>query len=91
MTSTRHDCAALDARDPLSPLREQFVLPAGRIYLDGNSLGALPRATPARVAEVVQREWGQDLIESWNTAHWIELPQRVGDKIARLEIGRAHV
>ena len=84
MTSTRHDCAALDARDPLSPLREQFVLPAGRIYLDGNSLGALPRATPARVAEVVQREWGQDLIESWNTAHWIELPQRVGDKIARL-------
>ena len=84
MTSTRHDCAALDARDPLSPLREQFILPAGRIYLDGNSLGALPRATPARVAEVVQREWGQDLIESWNTAHWIELPQRVGDKIARL-------
>ena len=84
MTSTRHDCAALDARDPLSPLREQFILPAGRIYLDGNSLGALPRATPARVAEVVQREWGQDLIESWNTAHWIELPRRVGDKIARL-------
>jgi kynureninase len=54
------------------------------IYLDGNSLGVLPKATPARVREVVEREWGQDLIRSWNTAGWIHLPQRVGDKIARL-------
>jgi kynureninase len=80
----RSDCQALDAQDPLAPLREQFALPAGTIYLDGNSLGVLPRATPARVAEVVQREWGEQLIESWNTAGWIGLPQRVGDKIARL-------
>jgi len=83
MTS-RDDCLVRDARDPLAPLRDQFDLPAGKIYLDGNSLGVLPRATPGRVAEVVKREWGEQLIESWNTAHWIELPQRVGDKIARL-------
>jgi kynureninase len=82
--TTRQDCLALDAQDRLASLREQFTLPAGRIYLDGNSLGALPRATPARVAQVVTQEWGEHLIESWNTAGWIDLPQRVGDKIARL-------
>jgi len=54
------------------------------IYLDGNSLGVMPAAAPARVAEVVQREWGEGLIRSWNTAGWIDMPQRVGDKIARL-------
>lgn len=82
--STRQDCLALDAQDPLASLRQQFALPAGKIYLDGNSLGVLPRATPARVAAVVEQEWGQQLIESWNTAGWIDLPQRIGDKIARL-------
>jgi kynureninase len=81
---TRDDCLALDARDALAPLREQFELPAGRIYLDGNSLGVLPRATPARVAQVVRDEWGEHLIESWNRAGWIDLPQRVGDKVAQL-------
>ena len=81
---TRDDCLALDAQDPLAALREQFLLPAGKIYLDGNSLGVLPRATPARVAQVVEQEWGQQLIESWNTAGWIDLPQRIGDKMARL-------
>jgi kynureninase len=80
----RTDCQALDAQDRLAPLREQFELPPGRIYLDGNSLGALPRATAGRVADVVQREWGQHLIESWNSAHWIDLPRRLGNKIARL-------
>ena len=84
MTVTREDCAALDRADPLAPLREQFALPEGLIYLDGNSLGALPRATAARVAEVVAQEWGQGLIRSWNSAGWMTLPQRVGDKIARL-------
>jgi kynureninase len=83
MTS-HDDCLARDARDPLAPLRAQFELPAGVIYLDGNSLGVLPTATPARVAEVVRDEWGAGLIKSWNTAGWIRLPQRVGDKIARL-------
>jgi kynureninase len=82
--TTRQDCLALDASDPLAGLREQFTLPAGKIYLDGNSLGVLPRGTPARVAQVVQQEWGENLIESWNSAGWISLPQRIGDKIARL-------
>ena len=80
----RPDCVALDAADPLAPLREQFVLPDGVIYLDGNSLGALPRATASRVQTVVADEWGQGLIRSWNTAGWIDLPQQVGNKIARL-------
>jgi kynureninase len=82
--TTRADCQALDAEDPLAPLRDQFELPPGKLYLDGNSLGVLPKATPVRVAEVVQHEWGEHLIESWNRAHWISLPQRVGNKIARL-------
>ncbi len=78
------DCLALDAKDPLATLRDQFALPEGKIYLDGNSLGVLPKATAARVAEVVQREWGEHLIESWNSAGWIDLPQHVGNKLARL-------
>ena len=82
--TNRQDCLALDAQDPLAPLREQFALPAGKIYLDGNSLGVMPRSAPARVAQVVTQEWGEDLIESWNSAGWINLPQRIGDKIARL-------
>jgi kynureninase len=82
--TTQQDCLALDAADRLAPLREHFDLPDGLIYLDGNSLGVLPRATPARVQQVVREEWGRDLIQSWNTAGWIDLPQRVGDKIARL-------
>jgi len=81
---SRDEALALDAADPLAPLRELFDLPAGVIYLDGNSLGVLPRATPGRVAQVVQQEWGEGLIRSWNTAGWIDQPQRVGDKIARL-------
>jgi kynureninase len=81
---TRDEALALDAADPLATLREQFSIPPGVIYLDGNSLGVLPRATPARVAQVVNEEWGRGLIRSWNSAGWIDLPQRVGDKIARL-------
>ncbi len=84
----RADLAALDAADPLAPAREQFALPDGVIYLDGNSLGALPRATPKRLAETALNEWGRDLIRSWNAHGWIDLPRRVGDKIARV-IGAA--
>lgn len=84
LPTTRPQAAALDATSPLAPLREQFSLPPDLIYLDGNSLGVLPRATPARVQAVVAQEWGQGLIRSWNDAGWIDLPQRVGDKIARL-------
>ncbi len=82
--TTREQALALDAQDPLRALREQFSLPEGVLYLDGNSLGVLPKATPARVQQVVQEEWGTGLIRSWNNAGWITLPQRVGDKIARL-------
>ena len=78
------DCRALDARDPLRHLRDLFALPQGVVYLDGNSLGALPRTAAARVAQVVQQEWGVGLIRSWNDAGWINMPQRVGDKIAQL-------
>ncbi|MBQ0958891.1 kynureninase [Ideonella sp. 4Y11] len=81
---TRADCAARDAADPLAPLRAQFALPEGVNYLDGNSLGVLPVTTAARVQQVVTEEWGSGLIRSWNTAGWITLPQRVGDKIGRL-------
>ena len=81
---TRDDCLALDAADPLAPLRSQFALPPDLIYLDGNSLGVLPKATAARVQQVVTQEWGHDLIQSWNTAGWIDLPQRVGNKIAQI-------
>ena len=82
--TTLEDCRARDAADPLAPLKELFDLPAGVIYLDGNSLGALPRAVPARIAQVVAQEWGRDLIQSWNSAGWFDLPRRVGDKIAPL-------
>ncbi|PND36212.1 kynureninase [Paucibacter aquatile] len=82
--TTLQDCDVLDQEDPLRELRQQFDLPPGVIYLDGNSLGVLPRATLGRVQEVIQREWGQDLIKSWNTAGWMELPGKIGDKIARL-------
>ena len=81
---SRDDCARRDAADALAPLRDQFMLPEGVIYVDGNSLGALPRATPARVAAAVQQEWGEGLIRSWNDAGWITLPQRVGDRIGAL-------
>ena len=81
---TRDEALALDAQDPLAELRDQFSLPEGVIYLDGNSLGVLPRTAAARVQQVVTQEWGTDLITSWNKAGWMDLPQRVGDKIARL-------
>jgi kynureninase len=84
LTPTLHDCELLDLQDPLRSLREQFDLPEGVVYLDGNSLGVLPKQTPARVAHAVAHEWGHDLIKSWNTAGWFSLPQRIGDKIARL-------
>lgn len=84
----RSQALALDARDPLAPLRQQFTLPDGVIYLDGNSLGALPVATAARVQKCVTGEWGTGLIRSWNTAGWVTLPQRIAEKIAHL-IGAA--
>ena len=81
---TLRDCEHLDRQDPLRSLRSAFQLPEGVIYLDGNSLGALPRNTAQVVADAVQHEWGEGLIRSWNDAGWIDLPQRIGDKIASL-------
>ena len=66
--TTLADCRALDAQDPLRALRDQFTIPEGVLYLDGNSLGVMPKAAPARIAEVVTQEWGEGLIRSWNTA-----------------------
>lgn len=82
--SPMESAAALDARDPLAPLRARFSLPSGVIYLDGNSLGALPNGVAERVATVVHEQWGEGLIRSWNDADWYNLPTRVGDRIAPL-------
>ena len=84
MSATLDEVRALDSADPLRSFRDRFVLPEGVIYLDGNSLGALPRAAVARQSVVVEEEWGSELIRSWNTRGWIEAPQRVGAKIAAL-------
>ena len=84
MTPTLEDVYAWDAADPLRSFRDQFVLPHGVIYLDGNSLGPLPRGTQDRLQAVVEGQWGVGLIRSWNDADWIGAPQRVGAKIARL-------
>ena len=81
---TRTDAERLDAADPLARFRDRFVLPEGLVYLDGNSLGALPKDAAARVSRVVAEEWGEGLVGSWNDAGWIDLPRRVGEKVARL-------
>ena len=90
---TRADCLDEDSRDQLAPLRAQFALDrvdaAGVIYLDGNSLGVLPKAAIDRAREVVETEWGVGLIRSWTAAGWIDLSQRIGDKIAPLVGARA--
>ena len=78
------DVSALDAADPLAPFRDRFHLREGLIYLDGNSLGALPKATGDRLGEVVADEWGEGLITSWLGAEWSTAPRRIGDKIGRL-------
>ncbi|WP_425228390.1 kynureninase [Sphingomonas sp.] len=80
---TADDARALDAADPLAAIRGLFTLPEGVIYLDGNSLGPLPRAVPAALDDAVARQWGERLIRSWNEG-WIDAPQRVGAKLAGL-------
>ena len=89
-TPTLEAMRARDLADPLRAMRDAFDLPPGEIYLDGNSLGALPRATPDRMARAVREEWGKGLIRSWNDAGWIGAPARVGAKIARIIGASAH-
>jgi len=84
VTSLAADLSELDRADPLARFRDRFHLRDGLIYLDGNSLGALPRATAARLQQVIADEWGEGLITSWLGAEWSTAPQRIGDKIARL-------
>ncbi|KJV33657.1 kynureninase [Aquitalea magnusonii] len=81
---TREHCLAADASDELASLRQQFSLPEHVIYLDGNSLGVLPRSAEERSLQVLREEWGEGLIRSWNTAGWFELPRRLGNKLAGL-------
>ncbi|MHB8284700.1 MAG: kynureninase [Caulobacteraceae bacterium] len=90
MQITKDICRAWDADDPLAACRARFDLPNDVIYLDGNSLGALPRSTAARLQEVIRQEWGRDLIASWTSAGWMALPAEVGGRIARLIGARPH-
>lgn len=81
---SREWCAARDRGDPLARFRDAFLIAEGVIYLDGNSLGAMAREAPAHAARVVEREWGRDLIGSWNNAGWFDLPVNLGDRLAPL-------
>ncbi|MGD9412639.1 MAG: hypothetical protein PVJ54_12300, partial [Desulfobacterales bacterium] len=83
-TLKREDFQKLDQDDPLACFREEFFIPQDVIYMDGNSLGAMPKAVAQRVGQVIEREWGHDLIKSWNTADWFTAPQRIGAKIAKI-------
>ncbi len=82
--SSREECEALDEASPFARTRELFDLPNGVIYLDGNSLGPLPKVVTSRLSRVVEEEWGQSLITSWNRHGWFDLPRKVGDRIGRL-------
>ncbi|MBB2494430.1 kynureninase [Aquipseudomonas ullengensis] len=87
---TREHFERLDRDDPLSACRARFDLPEGEIYLDGNSLGAMPAHVPARIEKVLKEEWAHGLIRSWNDADWYPAPQRTGAKIAKLIGAQAH-
>ncbi|MGW0669675.1 kynureninase [Streptomyces sp. NPDC002746] len=81
MSDLQERARALDTADELAPLRELFTLD-DTVYLDGNSLGALPRHVPARLQEVLTREWGELRIRSWGESGWWTAPERIGDRIA---------
>ena len=87
MTAVPDAIRALDVADPLAPVREFFALPAGIIYLDGNSLGPLPQSAAPALARTAEQQWGERLIRSWNEG-WMDAPARIGGKVAPL-IGRA--
>lgn len=81
---TRADAERADAADDLAGIRDRFQLPAGIVYLDGNSLGALPSVVQPAVRELIEQQWGRDLITSWNSHDWWTLPGRIGDRIGAL-------
>jgi len=85
---SREACVARDSADPLRNFRERFVIPEGIIYLDGNSLGPMPRAAAEILGRTIEQEWGQDLIKSWNSVGWFDMPTRLGDRVGAL-IGAA--
>jgi kynureninase len=87
-TISRDACVARDAADPLRGFRDRFVLPEGLIYLDGNSLGPMPRTAAGILNHTIEQEWGHDLIKSWNSAGWFDMPVRLGDRVGAL-IGAA--
>ncbi|MHB8489028.1 MAG: kynureninase [Candidatus Dormibacteria bacterium] len=80
----RNLCAALDARDPLAAFRDRFLNDGATIYLDGNSMGRLPKAAVSRLREMAEHEWGTILVRGWTEAGWMESPLRVGDRVAEL-------
>ncbi len=82
--TTRDECQSLDEHDSLSALREEFLLDDRLIYLDGNSLGPLSRSSQRRVRQALDVQWGEGLVRSWGEAGWMEQPERLGDRMARL-------
>jgi kynureninase len=80
----RADALDLDRRDPIAGFRDQFLLPNGVIYLDGNSLGPPPRSAMERIDKALKQEWGRGLVRSWTAAGWIDLPEKVAAKISPL-------
>jgi kynureninase len=86
---SRADCERLDALDELRHVRNRFCIAEGTIYLDGNSLGALPASTAAAIQNTINADWGVGLIRSWNKADWVNLPRKVGERLAPLIGARA--
>ena len=82
--TTREAYVARDSADPLRGFRDRFVLPEGVVYLDGNSLGPMPRAAADVLNRTIEQEWGHDLIRSWNSAGWFDMPARLGDRVGAL-------
>src|ERR1700724_3886922 len=81
---SREACVAHDSTEPLRGFRDRFMLPEGIIYLDGNSLGPMPRAATGILNHTIEQEWGQDLIRSWNSAGWFDMPVQLGNRVGAL-------
>jgi len=81
---TKESLRVLDQKDPLAKFKLKFDLPENVLYMDGNSLGAMPKDALKRANCVITEEWGHDLIQSWNKAAWFDLPVRIGNKLGKL-------